>query len=386
MFFGIKLKINDRQIAEFDYSKIAKIEGNTAIVNFPSHFIPTPLNNDCIGFDFSNVNLKSIGCEYDAEVIVEEWLKFERVGLPLNEMVLAVVQAEILDFFRFNYLPSLPSWSCFVELVDLLKSCRRIKGFDQKFSKMKKNLAGIIKNFEPGEHEQFLKNIKELQIAIHSWVSEFTIIRNLSNLDLSLRLPSDGYDIEIEGIKAGRVEVKAKLESFHRKLIKDTEAKEDMHFNSLKSELLLSWTAAITPTLEHAFEEQKARIVFVDISTTFSGFVMMGESKLHKLDESFEKALDDALKLIMQNKDAVILFSCGAGSSYRIFARAFERNQINKFGREIVDKFRHDLAKITGNKIRDSEEMARELSKTLLGEANYVDVDYDVKEEGGEKK
>jgi len=365
--FGFEMKSKDKSIAWRDYSKLVSKEGTVASVRLPERFIPSIYDNELLGFDYSYTNVKSHGCEYNASEIVEEWNRLECLGLSLNEATQAMVVAEIFHFVR-GFMPIFSPWICLVELVDLIKSCWKIEGFEYKFNRLKKNLAGIVKHLDLGKSDppSYLNRVDKLFIAVASWVSELTIVRNLLQLGYDIKLPSRGYDIEIEGLKAGRIEVKSRMEPVIGELVQlyekglKYEPSEPVSVMPESVVMMVCWTAS--HNIERAIEKQNAQIVFVDISRSFSGLLMLASSSVLKMELPFNNAVIEAIKLAKTGKIAIIIYVQSASSTHNILGWTFENEKLKNIGKTI-DQIKANLSK-TGKRV-SSKEIARYLGGML---------------------
>ena len=355
--FGFEMKINGKLMAWRDYSKIVSKEGTLANVRLPEHFLPTVYGDELLGFDYSYANVKSHGCEHSAEEIVEEWIRLEGQGMLLNRATQAMVVAETYHFLR-GFMPIVSPWISLIELVDVTRSCKNVKGFKYTFNRLKKNLSGIVKSLDLGKEDpsRYLERTNELYRAVVSWVSELTVIRELLRLNHSVKLPSRGYDVEIEGFKAGRIEVKSRMEPVIGELVRryekglEEKSYEPLNVTVASLVMMVCWTAF--RYLERAIERQNAQILFVDISRSFSGFLMLASSSLLNIELSFDKAVNDAIELAKTGKVAIVIYAQSASSIHTIFGWTFEKQNLENIG-TMVDKIKAELAKtgeIVGSK------------------------------------
>lgn len=356
--FGFKMKINDKPVAWRDYTRIVIREGTVANVHLPEHFLPTVYGDELLGFDYSYANVKSHGCRYSPEEIVEEWIRLEGQGVPLDKATQAMVVAEIFHFVR-GFTPIVSPWISLIELVDLTKSCRKVQGFKCKFNRLKKNLSGIVEGLDLGKDDpsSYLEHVNKLYTAVASWVSELTVIRELLRLNYDIKLPSRGYDIKIEGFKAGRVEVKSRMEpvigELARQYEKGLEEKpsEPMNVTPASLVMMVCWTAS--RYLERAIEQQDAQILFVDISRSFSGFLMLASSSVLNIELPFDKAVNEAIELAKSGKVAIVIYAQSASSIHNILGWTFEKENLENMG-TTVDKIKADLAK-TGKRVSSKD-------------------------------
>jgi hypothetical protein len=354
---GFEMKINNRTMAWRDYSKIVSKEGTTANVHLPEHFLPLAFDDELLGFDYSYFNVKGHGCEYNAKEIVEEWIALEGHGLPLSKATQAMVVAEVFHFVR-GFMPVVSPWISLVELVDLIKFCWKIKDFEYKFNRLKRNLSGILKHLDLKNRDpsNYLDRVDKLFTAVASWVSEFTIVRTLSRLGHNIKLPPRGYDIEIEGFKAGRVEVKSRMEPLigelvarYEKGLKD-EPSEPVRIVPETIVMMICHTAL--HSIERAIQKQNAQIVFVDISRSFGGLLMLTSSLL-KMELPFDKAVSEAIDLAKTGKTVVVVYVQYASSTHNILGWTFEKEKLESIGK-IVAKIKLNLTK-TGKRINEMD-------------------------------
>lgn len=365
--FGFEIKINDKPIAWRDYTQIVVREGTVANVCLPEHFLPKAYSDELLGFEYSYANVKSHGCQHNAQEIVEEWIRLEGEGLPLDKATQAMVVTEIFHFVR-GFMPIVSPWISLIELVDLIKSCWKVQGFKCKFNKLKKNLSGIVKGLDlgKGDPSSYLKNVNELYTAVASWVSELTVIRELLRLNYNVKLLSRGYDIKIEGLKAGRVEVKSRMEpvigELARQYEKGLEEKlsEPINVTPTSLVMMVCWTAS--RYLERAIEQQNAQILFVDISRSFSGFLMLATSSVLNIELPFDKAVNEAMELAKSGKIAIVIYAQSASSRHNILGWTFEKENLEKIG-TTLDKVKAGLYK-TGKRV-SSKDLTKFLGEML---------------------
>lgn len=365
--FGFEMKVNGKLMAWRDYSKIVSREGTLANVRLPEHFLPTVYGDELLGFDYSYANVKSHGCEHSAEEIVEEWIRLEGQGLPLNKATQAMVVAETFHFVR-GFMPVVSPWISLMELVDLIKSCQNVKGFKYKFNRLKKNLLGIVRGLDLGKGDPsgYLESVNELYTAVASWVSELTVIRGLLRLNHAIKLPSRGYDIQIEGFKAGRVEVKSRMEPVIGELVRQYEKgleekpSKPMNVTATSLVMMVCWTAS--RYLERAIEHQDAQVLFVDISRSFSGFLMLASSSVLNIELPFDKAVEEAIELAKTGKIAIVIYAQSASSIHNILGWTFEKEKFENIG-TTVDKIKAELAK-AGKRV-SSKDLTKFLGEML---------------------
>jgi len=370
---NFEIKINDRTIAWINYSKIVKLNGTTAKVQLPEKFVPSAYNDELIGFDYSCANLKSFGCEHSAQKIIEEWNKLEKEGLPLSKATEMLFRAELFSVIR-GFAPIVSPWINLVELVDLIKSCSGVKGFKQRCNhEIKKRLKGIVENMDLMKNDpvSYLARVDELSKAVNSLVSEYTIIHNLIKIDKyknKIKLPPDGYDIKLMGIKAGMIEVKSINEPVIYDLLKrhekerKSEPSEPASVTLRSIVMMLCWTAA--KPIERAFEDQEARIVFVDVLHSFSGFLMATVPSVFKKELPFNHAVDEAIKLAKFGKSAVVIYTRIFSSNHQILAWTFDREIVEKIGKDVMDKLRVELRKSTRTEV-SSHDLNKIVGKLL---------------------
>jgi len=379
MVSELKMEMGSKEVVWINYSKIVKLDGETLVVNLPDRFIPIAYSDELIGFDYSRANVKTYGCEYNANELVEEWHKLVKEDIPLSGVVEALVTAEIHQSIVQGFTPNVSPWMSLVKLVDLIKTCREVEGFEKKLNgEVKKDLHGILKktDFSRADPEEYLRQTKELFEAITSKVSEFTIVRNLMRLNYRIRIPSERCDIEIGDNEAGiMVEVKSRNKPVIIELLRRSKKEQEgeifkpITMTPMSVKAMLYYASAYN-NVEHAFEDQGARIVFVDVSKTLSGSLMFYSSKLLKMDLLFGHAVDRAIQLVKSGRDAVITYMRVSGSTPGILALAFDRECIEKMGKDI-DRYKLELSKNTGEEI-DSMDIAKiigEMSeRVMMGE------------------
>lgn len=336
MLVGLEFGINNKVIGKVDYSKVIKIEGTRANVNLPGDFTPKAFDDNLIGFDFSQHNVKSLGCESTAPQIVEEWARIQNEGVPLGKAAEAFVIAQIVESLRGLYLVS-PGWASLVELVDLICSLRAAEGntligFKSRYGMARRNLKGITRKLDSNKvgWDRYFRYVHDLAVAVDSWVSEFMVFREMLRLGHTVKLMKEGFDMEIDGTHA--TEVKLRWEPITRELFK----KQDEADEKVPSEgwpvtpesilAMFCWTAY--PDLKRAFERQQADILFVDITRTFSFFLMAAAAMFMKPQWDVATALDQALVASKQGEQTVIIVGRAQSETSRLYACPLQRESV----------------------------------------------------------
>jgi hypothetical protein len=86
------------------------------------------------------------------------------------------------------------------------------------------------------------------------------------------------------------------------------------------------------PPLKEAIENQKAQIVFVDVSYTLSGAAESATRSLFGLDFSFDKAIKDALELTDKGIKVVVPFASINGKNHTLIAKSIPYEIVKNIG------------------------------------------------------
>jgi len=196
----------------------------------------------------------------------------------------------------------------------------------------------------------YYKYSNQLAEKITSLVSELLVTRELVNyyankkrLEKEITLMKKGPDININGTDTIILEVKQRIDSLLPWSLSDKRKglmqHEPISFSSWSLFLIICYSCF--PQLERAIDEQKAQIVFINISHIFSGIVTTVLESLHELDLSFDKAVDIALNQVSVGKIVIVPFAMLTGKESKCTAMAVPYDTVKKFGGKI-DKIKHD--------------------------------------------
>ena len=185
-------------LAYIDYGSLITWMGTLAQVNLPEKLEPRAYGDEMFGFEFARVTPSPLGIELSADAVLQTWQGLENEGMPLQEVVLGLIVADIVNLVRgipaqtpghvHHYYGSMPSFASMVQLVGHIAEIRafpqnRYLGFDYRVSELRKNLKGILKHGtfckKPWpELPKFLSIVREAGTAVSSKESEFNVLRS----------------------------------------------------------------------------------------------------------------------------------------------------------------------------------------------------------------
>ena len=333
---------------------------------------PKVYDDELIGFDQSKLNVRALGCNNSASGILRMWIDLERQGLPLNEIFTIFIKCTQL-------MPQVnmpPHWAYLVRLVDLILSCEEtIKGhkncedligdIGHKIVWLKRTLGRILRHDRnTTDPTLVLSCTGRILSKILSTISEFTILLNLMWMKdvRSIRLLQNGPDFEIDGI---RCEVKkTEHELLGRFITHDPESLEDTKIDYLT--LSTTLCSAVLPMFERGFDEQKAQILFIDISWTLPGLLLTIPWTSDSEENLFDHAFWEAIKLVKKGKQSVIIYAEAGGDSHVIRAITLEREALENVGRNL------DMVKAKLKEQMDKKITSIELANYLRSQINNV--------------
>ena len=350
----MEVSIDDKTILIYDPHKFIQVTGNEYLINLPE-LRPNNKNDDLFGFDYSYVSVSSHGCKFNAPQLVEFWREVEK-EIPLTDIVKIFVVMDMLENHFKGFNPITPPWISLLQLVDLVKSCENVNGLEHKIIDIKKSTSKLIRKFNKELEDNpadwgstYYKYSNQLAEKITSLVSELLVTRELvyyvnkKGLEKEITLMKEGPDININGTDTITLEVKQRIDSLLPWSLSDIRKGSMQHepisFSSWSLFLIICYSCF--PQLERAIDEQKAQIVFINISHIFSGIVTTVLESLHKLDLSFDKAVDIALNQVSVGKIVIVPFAMLAGKESKFTAMAVPYHTVKEFGGKI-DKIKKD--------------------------------------------
>lgn len=301
-------------ISHFDFGSVIKLEGTRANISLPGSFKPIAYPDGLLGFDYARVNPACVGSAVAADDIRRNWDQLEADHFPLERVTEGLVLEDFAQALRgvpstrpervHSFYPSTPSFSSVVKLVSLIAEIRTFpqsmrQGFEQRTFELRRNLNGLLKTVEPEKPSWHVYQgaIYEALLAIQSKTSEFDVLLELLRHGYSCRLPKSKADLMVSD---GGRQVTAEVKSRHHEnvlgeLVKryQQETRADPTYFSPEVYLaLLSWTTF--GSVRRAIDEQKADILFCDLSYTFAGTMLPAVSQFWGLNLSFLTAYERA--------------------------------------------------------------------------------------------
>ena len=279
---------------------------------------PIPVDNVTLQFPSCTINVEAFGCIHNACEIAKAWVKLVEVEFPLNKILPMLKVDEPLEIVR---------------IVDALECCRSINGFDTRSNSLKKKLSAIItqKHSSPEARKQ-----KVLE-ALTTTTDEMRIAYNILRMGYPLEFrDKKGPDFRIGGRETKMLEAKSR---FNRKYVGEISNKSArLNEKGIFSLLCRDGFSLV----EKAFEEQNTSIALVNLSHSEYGLLLAMHSLLNDRKFNLKKALDNALKMSTEGKEAAVLYVESSGGTSDYFGIALERRVVRKIGRSL-DKIENIL-------------------------------------------
>lgn len=344
-------------IAYIDYGSLITQAGTLANVSLPEKFKPQAFPDGMFGFDFARVNPEPLGIGIDANAIQQVWEGLEKEGFPLGEVTQGLVIWDIINSIKgipsqtagyiHHYYGAIPSFAWVVELlghIGEIQACPSgySEGFDNRLGELRRNLKGVFRGkiFGKVPWPEYLRAVNEVGNLVTSKESEFNVLKQFLKLGHICRLPKSGADFIVADKNDLRVEVKSRHENTFQHLISEAQSQGVIGSDpvSLSPEsifALVSW--ATFATLRRAMSEQKAQILFCDLSKTFVGMFLPIVEYFWKMNLSFSDAVNKCFNLAASDKQVAVTFVSLPGVTHHLGAATFERSTIEPIGKTLWD-------------------------------------------------
>lgn len=345
------------EIAYIHYGSLVTQTGTLADVKWPEKFKPQAYPDGMFGFDFARVNPEPLGVTIKASAIQQVWEELEKDGLPLEEVTQGLIAWDITNSIKgipsqtpghvHHYYPFIPSFAQVVELVGHVGEIKAFPsghcdGFDGRLGELQRNLKGIFRSKAFGKIPwlEYFRVVNEAGILLASKESEFNVLKQLLRLRHICKLSKSGADFSIADKNDLRAEVKSRHEDMFKYLISEGQAEGIIGSDpvSLLPEsvfALVSW--ATFATIRRAMDEQRAQILFCDLSHTFVGLLLPAVEYFWQMNLSFSDALREGFNLATNDKQVVVVFVSLPGVQHHLRAAAFERSAIEAIGKTLWD-------------------------------------------------
>ena len=344
-------------IAYIGYWKHISQDGGVADVALPGSFIPSLHSDGLFGFELARVNLRCLGLEVEANALEAQWRTLCDEGMLLQEVMASCVVSDVAACLMgvpskspgmvHRWSPSVPGIAKVIKLVGHIAAIRQIpsnrcEGFERRITELRRSFRGIFRRTEllSSSIDQFdwnfyVKRSANAADAVTAKESEFNVLEQLLNAGHTVRLPDSGPDFEITDVGSLTVEVKGRHEDyFHKTLALGIEHGIIKEPFSMTPELLfslLSWS--VFASLSRATEEQKADVVFCDLSHTFVGALLPATESFWNLDMDFDRAMSQAWDIHASGEQAVVAFVSLPGVDHVLKAIVFRKNEIQATGK-----------------------------------------------------
>jgi hypothetical protein len=282
---------------------------------------PTVADDNSIRFPSCTFSTEAYGLINRANDLVTIWKKLVNSGFPLDEISsLLKIADEPIEIIR---------------TIDALECCDSIYGIERIGADLKKNLSSIITQKNTTTEEKKQKVLLALTTTTDELRIAYTIVKMGYPLEFRDR---EGPDFRIGNKETKLLEAKSR---FNRKYVGGISDKS-VRLNEKGIMSLLCRDAF--PLLEEAFGEQNTHIALINLSHSEYGLLLAMHSLLNDRKFELKKAMDDALILSREEKDAVVLYVESSGGTTEYFGITLERKIIEDIGRSL-DKIESILRK-----------------------------------------
>jgi hypothetical protein len=342
---GYQITQGGKIVISIDYNPFFTITSGTPTFTFPDSYFPIASDVN-LKLCSCEINVKSFGCISNAKELEGLWKEFQMKGIPLDKMAESFLVYDVNSFC--NGTIPLPSIIELVILIDSINSVKNIKGVHLRITKLKKELSAITdkqiyfdkqRNNETQEYNSYCKNCEDLLETILSAINEFQVAIAIKKSFPELEFTDDKGKSDLV-IRKKNLNIDAKIRLPKINLTTNSDKSVEL---SPKALLALLCKDGF-PQIANAFDEQLAEIVVVNLTTTQYGFLLSTEST--SLGNQFESSLNEAIRMVEDGKQVVIVYSKTRGDIIDIYSTALERGKIELIGANIdkIDKiFKRNL-------------------------------------------
>lgn len=282
---------------------------------------PIIADDNWIRFPSCTFSTEAYGIIHSAEDLVTIWKRLGRSGFPLEEIsTLLKIADEPIEIIR---------------IIDALECCHCINGIETRCNDLKKKLFTMITQKDSTTEEKKQKVLEALTTTTDEFRIAYKIVKMGYPLEFRER---KGPDFRIGNKETKLLEAKSR---FNRKYFGGMSDKS-VRLNEKGIISLLCRDAF--PLLEKAFGEQNTHIALINLSHSEYGLLLAIHSFLNGRKYELKKALDDALKLSSEEKDAAVLYVESSGGTTEYFGITLERKIIQNIGLSL-DKIENILRK-----------------------------------------
>ena len=366
------IKSTGEQIACVDYSVLNLNELEDKILNpknTPILQICTPEQISCYGYAW--INIRTIGCKYNGNQIIEKWRSLSKDGWPLDNIAEKLIISDYKDSLKTseyhtgipeNYKERrfLPSWHYLTKLIDLYlqiensEACNKIEGFKSRMNEAKSELEGKLKG-----------DIGKLYEKLISTISELTFISNVCNASKinwsKLNVPKNGSDFQMDIPFFNKPNIHIEMKTRTKDFVPLKEPYEILELSIPASLVYFANASSLEKKAFHS-NKQNADIVFVDIAHCYGGHLFRhADPTTKKGNLSFEYALNESVELVKNNKKSVILFM-ELYAPFQVTVLPMEKGMFDGF-LKFVKKTEKDLMEKKGGVKPTPDEMVNEIDR-----------------------
>lgn len=302
MMQGWRIALGDRLICESGFDM--RINGKVLDVNFESADLTlTPEDGHTVKLAKWKIDIRScVDPRARTEILVNGWkglgsfLPYENV--PLDRFIWPFLYSDCLDILQGNY--HIPSFLKLVRLAYWYEICSRLPGFVHKQRELRNHLRPLAANVEKAistHGKGFRKFMHEYDRRIASAESELSHAGIVHELGHSVSFhPKHDFIVDDIPCEVKSPVSRSSIRKEENQVIFEIAGQRmgRIEFPEQVADFIFS-----KKIYEHLYKAsvQGGRMLFLDVSRTFLGFVIFSYASLNKLPLTMESALDDALKL-----------------------------------------------------------------------------------------
>jgi hypothetical protein len=308
------------QIKLISFMEYIKFFGDNADIQLPDDISPV-VEGNYVKVLNGKYPVEILETSSTAEELVQLWDQNNQ-KLPLDELLLSLLQLDFIDY-KNQKSPIYPRCIELVLLLDSLEKCKKIENFEMRLNKIKKLLRGLLRS----NNANFSKKLVEIYEKIVSIRNEFYLAYLLNT-------------VEQIGFTDDK---KADFYLINRKMYIDAKIniKIDTTLNVPTKQLKIDFDNVLMlmikngyKQIEHAFNEQGANLVMVNLSMTLIGSLLGSRSeKSHTFRPVFTKAMN----AVEKGKDSVIFYSIFRGNINNAYFSYMDKTEVIAIG-SVLDK------------------------------------------------
>lgn len=330
MFPRIQFRINDRIIIDSE-GVVSKVEDS--ILNFKledSDTFPNVIDSELVAIGGWKLNAVSlIHSKASSRMVVKGWKSLEQL-IPMDRLLIPFLYSTAIDYVRFNMSGVEPKWAKLLRLCYWYKRCLDLneKNFRHKQTEINRSILKPLRNTEKtlnNKGKDFLPAMEQLSRVIASYTTELTFPVLTNECGYKVSFGKD-HDFFFDTLPC---EVKSVYSRMTMKRERDRTLRLNIHGQVLGEKVkpyeeffkfVFSKKALAHMSKAHS---QGGKLVFLDISHTFTSVLMYLLSTEKEIDFSFPKALNHAVDLVKNTKDKLPVVIVSSVSSYEHKTIAF---------------------------------------------------------------